>query len=78
MPTRQEVAKELGRRVSRGEYERLLNLKFSHKMRVQSASRGRETGAARVTTVLHPLAPKSKRKHVAGAEKNMRARYEFK
>jgi len=78
MPSRHEVAKQLGRRVSRGEYERLLNLQFSHKSRVQSTSRGKRTGVARVTTVLHPAAPKAKRKHGAAAEKDERARYEFK
>jgi len=83
MPSRQEVAKELGRRVSRGEYERLLNLRFSHKSRVQSTSRGKRTGVTRVTTVLHPAAPKAKRKHsgenmVAEEVKSRRARYVFK
>jgi hypothetical protein len=89
MPSRQDVQRELGTRVSRGRHERILNLLFSHKTRVVSASRGRQTGAARVTRVLHPDCPKAVRKHTLanafatrdacdGGVPSRRARYVFK
>ena len=86
MLSRHEVAKKLGRRVSRGERERLFNLLFEHRTRVTSCSRGKQTGAVRVTRVLHPHCPKAKRKHgltgdwsnvSAHERKTSRARYVF-
>jgi len=66
MLNRHAMAKELGMRVSRGRYERILNLLFNHRTRVVSVSRGRKTDAVRTTLVLHPLCPKAVRKHTFG------------
>jgi hypothetical protein len=83
MLSRHDAAIKLGERVSRGRHERILNLLFNHKSRVQSTSRGKQTGAVRTTCVLHPLCPKAVRKYpasnyLADERKTKRARYVFK
>ena len=60
--TRQDVARKLGRRVSRGQFERMFAGCVRKTCRVVSVSRGRPTGALRVTLVRHPLSPKARRK----------------
>ncbi len=62
MIPRHIVAKEMGRRVSRGEYERILTAYVDHVIRVSSNSKGKHTGATRVVRVLHKECPKYLRK----------------
>ena len=60
--TRQDVARKLGRRVSRGQFERMFAGWVRKTCRVTSVSRGRREGALRVTVVRHPDSPKARRK----------------
>ena len=82
MLSREEVAKRLGRRVSRGEYERVMDahLRKRFMVAITSTSRGRHTGERRVVETLSPKSPKSQRKgkHAAcegQVGKGKRARY---
>ena len=75
--TRQEVAKRLGRRVSRGEFERMFSGFKPVMTVVVSESRGRQTGAPRAVGIRHPFSPKAMRKRDAfgAVDKGKRARY---
>ncbi len=82
MLSREEVAKRLDRRVSRGEYERVMDahLRKRFEVAVTSTSRGRHTGERKVVETLSPKSPKSQRKGKDAAcegreEKGKRARY---
>ena len=57
------VQKELGRRVSRGEFERVMNKLVPIEVRTQSTRKGVPKGTPRIVMVMHPYSPKSKRKH---------------
>ena len=63
MFSRQDFALKLGRRVSRGEFERAFTRYVSSLVVVQSTSKGKQTEAKRVMPSLHPACPKYKRKH---------------
>lgn len=75
--TRQEVAKRLGRRVSRGEFERMFSGFRPIVTTVVSNSRGKQTGAPRAVGIRHPFSPKAMRKRDAldAVDKGKRARY---
>lgn len=79
MMSRHMVAKELGRRVSRGEFERIFSKLRAVTVVVESVSRGARTGASRVTSVMREMSPKWNRKHRRHVLENMpydrRARY---
>ena len=70
VPARHIVAKKLGRRVSRGEYERI----FSKLFPIVVPSRRHGQAA---TFVMHPESPKAVRKHAHSLydPKGKRARY---
>lgn len=57
------VARELGRRVSRGEFERIFSKLYPIRSTVQSDKPWRPTGAKCFTYLMHPASPKSRRKH---------------
>jgi hypothetical protein len=61
--TRQMVAKELGRRVSRGEYERIFSGLRPVVVLVESVSMKARKGSQRVTMVMREMSPKWNRKH---------------
>ena len=74
--TRQAVAEKLGRRVSKGEFERMFAGMLAKPVVVQSESRGRRPGVVRVTLVRHPWSPKARRKRdFAHDGTGKRARY---
>ncbi len=80
--SREEVARKLGRRVSRGEYERVMDahLRKRFMVAVRSTSKGRHTGERKVVETLSPQSPKSRRKGKHAAcegqiMKGKRARY---
>ena len=63
IPSRPELGKLYGRRLSRGEYERITCLYVPHKTIVSSNSKGKEAyGTPRIQMRLHPECMKARRK----------------
>ena len=75
--SRIDAAKALGRRISRGEFERMFTRYLVHKVIIQSNSKGRQTGKWNLTRTLDPQSPKFKRKHsdTLTQTKSRRARF---
>jgi hypothetical protein len=76
--SRHDWARKLGRRVSRGEFERTFGVLEPHVVMISSNSKGRATGSPRVTKTVRQFSPKWWRKHrdTYVNPKSRRARYD--